>query len=320
MVDHTQAGVEHSLRWDVLPVRIPGGRQHAKLSVLAWSNHIRVIVASANLTEPGYRKNYEVAATVDLSPKEADRELLAQAMAFLRGLLTFVPRGRESAPEVQRAEVYLAHVERQAEAWARPRGKGPSATAVRLHASGRPTWARRAQQPRGSDCRLPSSRRIALRGLDCLPVFRCRRRQVSVAAALCQSMARGRAREICFCVPAVLDRWRIGRSPSCSAKGHRLNTPQLWRTSVPSRSFRISTRKRIRRPWHAKMLALRGDTYTALLIGSSNFTCAGMGVTSHRNAEANLVTVADRVAFGREAGNLEAIWPQMETVDDLGRC
>ncbi len=52
LVDHTQAGVEHSLRWDVLPVRVRAGKQHAKLSLLAWGRHVRIIVASANLTEP----------------------------------------------------------------------------------------------------------------------------------------------------------------------------------------------------------------------------------------------------------------------------
>ena len=56
------------------------GKQHAKLSILAWSRCIRIIVASANLTEPGYRRNREVAATVDLSPEEADRDLLMQAI------------------------------------------------------------------------------------------------------------------------------------------------------------------------------------------------------------------------------------------------
>ena len=35
LVDYTQAGVEHSLRWDVLAARVPGGKQHAKLSLLA---------------------------------------------------------------------------------------------------------------------------------------------------------------------------------------------------------------------------------------------------------------------------------------------
>ncbi|MGH9963167.1 MAG: hypothetical protein ACREBC_39625, partial [Pyrinomonadaceae bacterium] len=50
LVDHTQAGVEHSLRWDVMRVRLRSGKQHAKLSLLAWNHHVRIIVASANLT------------------------------------------------------------------------------------------------------------------------------------------------------------------------------------------------------------------------------------------------------------------------------
>src|ERR1051325_5805516 len=49
LVDHCQAGVEHSLRWDVLPVRIRFGKQHAKVSVLCWTHCTRIIVSSANL-------------------------------------------------------------------------------------------------------------------------------------------------------------------------------------------------------------------------------------------------------------------------------
>ena len=58
LVDHSQAGVAHSLRWDVLPIRLPAGIQHAKLNILAWSRCIRIIVSSANLTEAGYRYNF----------------------------------------------------------------------------------------------------------------------------------------------------------------------------------------------------------------------------------------------------------------------
>ena len=316
MVDHTQAGVEHSLRWDVLPVRIPGGKQHAKLSVLAWSNHIRIIVASANLTEPGYRKNYEVAAAVDLSPKEADRELLAEAMAFLRGLLTFVPHGRDSAPEVQRAEVYLAHVERQAEAWARRRGKirVRQQFACTLPAVSPGQGERSSLDEAIVACRRrggsPYEARIAS------PFFDADHDRSRVAAALCQSMARGRTREICFCVPAVLD---DGGSaiPRLAAPKAITSTPRDYRGRVTVEILPALDEEKNPRRWHAKMLALRGDTYTALLIGSSNFTCLGMGVASYRNAEANLLTVAERGAYGREAGSLQAIWPHMETVDDV---
>src|SRR2546430_16407742 len=45
LVDRTQAGVEHSLRWDVLPVRIRAGKQHATLSALARTAPVRMIVA-----------------------------------------------------------------------------------------------------------------------------------------------------------------------------------------------------------------------------------------------------------------------------------
>src|SRR5579872_4556242 len=91
LVDHSHAGVEHSLRWDVLPVRIRGGKQHAKISLLAWTDYLRIIVASANLTEPGYRTNYEVAAAIDLTPEASHPDVLAGAVAFLRSLVSLVP-------------------------------------------------------------------------------------------------------------------------------------------------------------------------------------------------------------------------------------
>jgi hypothetical protein len=64
------------------------------------------------------------------------------------------------------------------------------------------------------------------------------------------------------------------------------------------------------------MLALLADSYSALMVGSSNFTCAGMGVGQHRNAEANLLTIADRGEHSREVGELEAVWPEMKKVTD----
>ena len=51
-------------------------------------------------------------------------------------------------------------------------------------------------------------------------------------------------------------------------------------------------------------------------MGSSNFTGAGMGVGGNRNAEANLLTVVSRKAYGRDVASLEAVWPAMESVDD----
>jgi hypothetical protein len=117
IVDHSQAGVEHSLRWDVLRVRLPLGKQHAKLSLLVWKNRIRIIVASANLTEAGYRFNQEVAATIDLGPESFDHETLSEAVSFLRNLLRFVPGEARLLPEVQRASTFLRETETLVHDW-----------------------------------------------------------------------------------------------------------------------------------------------------------------------------------------------------------
>ena len=123
LVDHRHAGVDHSLRWDVLPVRIPRAKQHAKLSLLAWTNHVRVVVSSGNLTQHGYRYNHEVAGTIELTPKEAAHTLLAESCAFLRALLDFVP-GAAKDPASQRAREFLDQVRRQVEAWSEVRRRG----------------------------------------------------------------------------------------------------------------------------------------------------------------------------------------------------
>src|SRR5688572_12077168 len=103
LVDHAQAGVEHSLRWDVLRTRLPAAKQHAKLTLLAWTAHVRVIVASANLTEPGYRFNQEVAVGVDLAEKSGTLQPVEDACSFFEALLPFIPGANARAPEVQRA-------------------------------------------------------------------------------------------------------------------------------------------------------------------------------------------------------------------------
>jgi hypothetical protein len=48
LVDQNHACGVRSLRWDLLPARLPRGILHAKVSLLVWSRCARLIVASAN--------------------------------------------------------------------------------------------------------------------------------------------------------------------------------------------------------------------------------------------------------------------------------
>jgi hypothetical protein len=135
-----------------------------------------------------------------------------------------------------------------------------------------------------------------------------------VTASLCKLMARGGQRELCFCVPAIPDD-QANSVPRLAAPKALAQTARTYKGAVTIEALPALDGDKNRRPWHAKMLALIADRYTALMIGSSNFTCAGMGVGPHRNAEANHLTVVDRVDYGREAGQLEGVWPAMEAVD-----
>lgn len=315
LVDHTQAGVEHSLRWDVLPVRIQAGKQHAKLSLLAWTRHLRIIVASANLTEPGYRTNHEVAVSVDLTSEEANADILAGAVTFLRSLLLLVPGAAELTPEVQRARAFLDQVERHVQGWKPIRRGGTirQQLVFTLPAVGAGRPAHSSLEDAVLTCRArggsPTEAWVAS------PFFDVSDDTGRVTASLCKLMARGGRRELCFCVPAIRDD-EAATTPRLAAPKALLLTPPAYQGSVTIKMLPARDKDKNRRPWHAKMLALLTDPYSALMIGSSNFTCAGMGIGQHRNAEANLLTIVDRVDYGREVGQLEVVWPEMEQVTE----
>ena len=314
LADHTQAGVEHSLRWDVLPVRIRGGKQHAKLSLLAWSRHIRLIVSSANLTEMGYRTRHEVTATVEMMPTNADSDLLAAALAFLRRLLQFVPGPPDDLPEIRRATAFLDQVEELARGWKRGKRAGPVRRQLVF------TLPNKEEQPASSsleeaiyECRKrggsPSVARVAS------PFFDPGDERDETTAALCKLMARGEKRVLYFCVPAGGSDDEVS-VPRLAAPRSLLKTPPVYGGSVTIYTLPECDGDKNRRSWHAKMIALAATDYSALMIGSSNFTMAGMGVKHLHNAEANLLTIADRVAFGRAAGQLEAVWPELKLVEN----
>ncbi|MGB7498220.1 MAG: phospholipase D-like domain-containing protein [Candidatus Acidiferrum sp.] len=312
LADQTQAGVEHSYRWDVLPVRIRGGKQHAKLSLLVWDVYVRIIVASANLTEQGYRTNYEVAAPVDLSPKGGNLDALREALTFLRGLIRLVPGPADQSPAVLRAESFLTNVERRARRWTPDRRR----QSVRQHlvftmpAQGTEAPARSSLAEAIEECRARggSPREVWIAS----PFFDRENETSQMAASLCKLMARGGRRDVCLCVPVLRDQpsksWRI------SAPKALLTTPQRYNAEMYVEALPGEDPDKNQRPWHAKMIAFRAQEYSALMVGSSNFTSAGMGIGHRRNAEANLLTIVQHEDFAREAGVLEGVWPEMSQI------
>lgn len=64
------------------------------------------------------------------------------------------------------------------------------------------------------------------------------------------------------------------------------------------------------------MMGFAAAEYSAAMVGSSNFTAAGMGVGGRWNAEANLLTVVKHESFSKDPSKLEAMWPEMEQIQD----
>jgi hypothetical protein len=316
LADHSQAGVVHSLRWDVLPVRIRGGKQHSKVTLLVWNRHIRVVVASANLTEPGYRYNQEVTGTVDIKPADSDPEFLAEVIRFLRALISVVPGAVDTVKPraIERAIAFLDETERLTRDWA-PRGRRGT---MRQHfVCTLPSIGGQAERSTLSEAINACSRRGRAPHTVWIasPFFDMNDESAMVASTLCKSMGRGLTRDLLLCVPAAATGESVNTARLAAPKAI-FERPKQYGVSVSVGILPDKDGEKNQRIWHAKMLLLAADDYAALMVGSSNFTCAGMGIGRNRNAEGNLITLADRVSYGRESGNLEAIWPEFTKVED----
>lgn len=310
LVDAVEAGVQHSLRWDVLPVRIPRGKQHAKVSLLAWADHVRLIVASANITESGYRSNFEVATPIDFTANNSDVQLLGDAIAFLRSLLAFVPGGDASA-EVDRTRLFLRRVETMTSGWKpTPRG-GLVRHRLACTLPGRGDAARSSLNEFLAACRsrgsLPSEYWVASPFFDDEPAPN------RAADAIRTQMARGGERKVWLCVPGAA---------GDSAGTTLLHAPRAVYDTLVDAGVTVHVElvptedDGAPRTWHAKMIHAESDSYVALMAGSANFTAAGLGLIPARNAEANIVTIVDRLSHVREKGMLRAVWDAMAPVDD----
>lgn len=83
-------GRPRSLRVEVQPVPLKLGRiLHAKIVLSVFEEAVRLIAGSANLTEPGYRRNREVVAVITASAgRPTEAQLIDDAIEGVEGLLS----------------------------------------------------------------------------------------------------------------------------------------------------------------------------------------------------------------------------------------
>jgi hypothetical protein len=309
LVDQNHARGMRSLRWDLLSARLPRGILHAKVSLLRWSRCLRVIVASANLTEDGYRRNHEVFGVLDyfegseapLAPLDEIIDLLLDAVRYAD------PDARSVSAAIHRWDAFLGHVSKVTRKW----GVAESASTIAKPRSfavitgpGRPSAFEtlREQWPDNSP---PDTAFVVSPFFDPPGVPNAPARKLWTLLK-----QRGSA-TVEFDVTA---------EDVPGEKAILIHAPQSLVDAQPANRSQTETLvKRVKltegRPLHAKSLWLQSDRVVLLMMGSSNFTSAGLAVGVVQNLEANLAYAVSQQSK-KIARTLSDAWLPVEDMSD----
>jgi hypothetical protein len=300
IVDRGWAVEGRSLRWDLLPVGVEGGVMHAKVCLLVWENLVRCVIGSANLTPAGYRRQLETQVVLDASADDGPPSaVMAEAIAALRELAGKAGgNARQEGPK-QKAIATLRDAERRLASFGdRVAGRGDPRVAIALGAPGRPVLDALERVWRGG----PARSAVVLS-----PFFDAPGKDAAALDLLSRLAQRGTARLSFVVETEQLD------------SRTRVKAPQSLLAALPDRVGGALLRldhddedDELRR-LHAKAIRLESDGQVALLIGSSNFTAAGLGIDTRGNLEVNIAIGA---VAGSEVGRgLEELIPAGDPVD-----
>jgi hypothetical protein len=280
IVDKDHVPERRSLRWDLLPITLEGaGVMHAKLSLLVWQKRVRLLVGSANLTEPGYRQNYEHVAVLEFGPEGSlPRRLLDEALEWLERLVGLAPGRvqRKEGPQVA-ALGLMSRARRLSRRWPRGGwGRGPRAVLLPVWPGEASLFSRIGQSLWSGQS--PTRAEILSPFYDPDP-----RAAAAILKGLLAIMA-PRNRRLVFC----------GSGRALPRGIVELDVPEQFRQPVAAsdrHAFRLVEQgDQEPRALHAKALWLERDRRVAFVVGSSNFTMAGTGGPARRacNVELNV--------------------------------
>lgn len=302
---------QRSLRWHVLPVFVSGGGiLHAKVHLLVWRKLIRVLIGSANLTEPGYRRNFEQVGVLDFTPDEdLPQALLRQILEFFESLRRLTPPspGDEHGGPSEALAGFFRRVrsitrDRILDGWI---GRGPTAEFLPVMPGKPDLFTQVGTLWKGPG---PLEARILSPFYDEGP------RAAALVNKLVEIMGVQGERQLEFHAPgARLPDGRLEMAlPASLAKPAGTRREHAFRAVS---EFEEVDGEKQARDLHAKALWLQREGRALFLIGSSNFTGAGTGALhGPSNIEANLAYLLPDVADAFAKKCLES-WPPSVPVD-----
>jgi hypothetical protein len=309
LVDQNYARGMRSLRWDFLPARPPHGILHAKVSLLLWSSHARLIIASANLTDDGYRRNQEVFGVLDYyAGSDSPLPLFDEIADFLRGAVDYArPATGVNSPAVTRWLNFIERAYGATRTWGAtepPRSLSKPRVVAVCTGPGRPSIfnAIRKLWPDNS----PPDRAFVIS-----PFFDPPDAPNEPARQIWNLLKQRGSASVEYNVTAE-------EVPGENAM--LVHAPESLIAAQPANRSQLETTvQRLRleesRPLHAKCLWLESDRLILSVIGSSNFTSAGLGLGTVQNLEANLGFIVGQQTSDAKKAILNA-WLPIEEIPD----
>ena len=308
LVDQNHCRGDRSLRWDLICSRLPSGIQHAKVSLLYWSNVCRLIIGSANMTENGYRRNLEVFGVLDFRVgSEAPISCLVESVKFLRlAGKTASIKGAE-APAIRRWNTLLDRVESECLDWGSSQ-QGNSRDGLQVipvfSGDGYSDLFERLKEIWPGVSRAESASIVS-------PFFDPPEAKNAPVASIWELLRQRGEVTANFFVTAEEE---PGEGPLF------LNAPESLVSAQPNkrpgavtRIFQVSLPEG--RCLHAKGILLQDSRWILYLMGSSNFTSAGTGLGKNPNLEANLVYLLDKNRLDGARKLVAASFPEGQEVD-----
>lgn len=294
LVDQHNCKGQRSLRWDLLSCRLTQKNiLHAKISLLHWSNWTRLIIASANLTDTGYRLNQEIFGVLDYNAeRQAPMQCLTESIAFLREVASYSGKDQKTSPAINRWNKFLDRVEGSSASWGSTKKQNICRSIV-VHpvftGIGRPSAF---HSLRAIWNKFVSSSPITEASVTS-PFFDPPGIENRPAKALWDLIKQRGKAKVYFYVTA---------EEIPGKKGLLVHAPRSLEEAMPSNRGDVTTgfmridenqetasgEKQIR-PMHLKSIWLENYYCYSYLIGSSNFTSAGLGLSKTPNLEADLV-------------------------------
>jgi hypothetical protein len=307
LVDQHHCRGSRNLRWNLLSARVKQAILHAKVSLLVWSNRIRLIVASANLTEDGYRRNQEVFGVLDYHVgADAPLAVLTEAITFIGAALeTAEPLAIEPSAVLLRCQALLAQATELAARWklaATPSRRRPlnvvpvfsGPNRVSVLEQLRDLWP--ASHPAtGAHVLSPFFDPPESQNLPASAIWDLLRKRGDTSAEYYVVVERHGDQPPFIHAPESLARSAPADRPRAVVAFHELNLDH--------------------RPLHAKGIYLHDDRWIVYLLGSSNFTRAGLGLQGPANIEANLAYIADCDTDASLRKSIDQAFPSSQPLD-----